>query len=167
MNSEIEKIYKDIDTILLKHKIFNDRGMVYALITGRHGFKRFHKKLTKKFFCWHLELENEIYNKYRISFESEYNNDIHKPLDLRDHLKTWDAKLREDLENLGALNNKYRLISGKGNDIIEEVIECMVHDYEKTGRWINRFEKTNWAEHDIMEVDQYLHTKYKLELNEK
>lgn len=149
-----------IDEIMLRNLIYNDKAMKYCHAIGFNGFKRMHRWNTKKFLCWHIDLENEAYNKYRMTLETQMQDFEYNPSDIISHFQKWDMKLGEDIKALGHYNNLYRDWAGKDNCIVDEVMALMCKNYEKAGRWHKRFTETK-SMHDMHDLDDSIHAKYK------
>jgi len=149
-----------IDEILLHNLMFNDKAMKNCHAMGFNGYKRMHRWNAKKFLCWHIDLENEAYDKYRMTLETKAADFDYNPSDLINHLQKWDMKLGEDIKALGHYNNLYREWAGKDNCVIDAALACMVKNYEKAGRWYKRFMETK-SMHDMHDLDDTLHAKYK------
>jgi len=149
-----------IDEIMLFHTMFNDKSMKHLHAMGFNGYKRLHRVNTKKFLCWHIDLENEAYDKYRMTLETKISDFDYKPNDLISHLQKWETKLGEDIKELAHYNNQYREWTGKDNCVVDSALGCMVKNYEKSGRWYKRFMETK-SMHDQHSMDDKIHEKYK------
>lgn len=156
----IPEILHDIDCVILWHKCFNDKAMKMCQAAGYNGFKRMHRYNTRCFLNWHMKLENEAYDKFRFTMDTHIDDFNIMWGSLVDHLKNWDAKLDQDIDELAMLNNEYRMCAGEGNCIVEKALHKMVKNHEKTGRWYKRFEETKSA-HDQHELDDAIHARYK------
>lgn len=168
MNSgkKIPDILMEIDKIICWHKMFNDKAMKACHAAGFQGFKRMHRVLTKCFLDYHLCLENEAYDKFRFTLDTEYEDMNYSVNSLIEHLKNWDMKLGQDIEKLAMLNNEYRMLAGVGNKIAKKSLKKMTNNHEKTGRWYRRFEETK-SMHDQFDLDGKIHEKYKAKENNR
>jgi len=162
MNTEmkIPDILMEMDKVLLWHKCFNDKSMKMCQAAGFNGFKRLHRYNTRCFLNWHLCLENEAYDKFRFTLDTEYEDFNYSTSGLIDHLKNWDMKLGKDIEKLAMLNNEYRMLAGVGNKTAKKALRKMTKNHEKAGRWYRRFEETK-SMHDQYDLDGKIHEKYK------
>lgn len=149
-----------IDEILLSNLMFNDKSMKHCHAMGLNGFKRMHRVNTRKFLCWHIDLENEAYDKYRMTLETKMPDFDYSISDIVSHFQKWEMELGEDIKALGHYNNLFRNWSGKDNCVVDEAMGLMCHDYEKAGRWHKRFMETK-SMHDIHDLDDSIHAKYK------
>lgn len=147
--------------IALKYVMLNDEAMNSMHLLGYNGFKRWHRIKTKEFLCYSIEIENDTIDKYRKKLDVDIVNIDYKPMSLKEHLSNLDNILLEDIKQLGILLNEYRGFVGKGYCVAEEMLSCLVKSYEKTGRWLKRFEETQWMGHDIHVLDDALHSKMK------
>lgn len=155
------QIFEEINKIALKHLMLNDDAMNQMQLFGYNGFKRMHRCKSKEFFCWHIGIENDSIDKYRTKIDDDIDNSKYLPTSFKDHLYSWDNILLDDIKKLAVFINKYRAITGITYGIAEDMMKCFVKSYEKTGRWIKRFEETQWGGHDCHIVDDKLHNKYK------
>jgi len=157
----MENFYKQVDAIITTHALLYDKAMKAMQFMGYNGFKRMYRCLTKEFWCYHVDLENELFNKYRQVLDTNLQDFNYKPANLKEHLTYMDTKLLQDIQELGKLNKQYMEQTGFECGLIKSVVGCMLHDYEKSGRWLKRFDESQWNRHDIAYVDDYLHAKYK------
>ena len=156
----IQEILQEMDSVMLWQKKFNNKAMKMCQASGFNGFKRLHRFLAKKFMCWHLELENEAFDRFQIVLESDVDDFKYSAGDLPDHLKTWAGYLETGMEKLAWLTNEYRMITGLGNCVAEAALCKMAKNYEKACRWHKRFKMTN-SMHDMYDFDAQLHEKYR------
>ena len=117
--------------------------------------------IPKEFYCAEIELINDHYDKYRTVFSIPYTEVRYEPKNLQSHLMDWDGKLKEGIKKLGELNKAHFEKIGVDNKVICKVLKCMLHNYEKVGRWYKRFEESGWLTHDMHCVDDRLHDKIK------
>lgn len=161
MENEIESLYKEIDSIILKHLMLNDNAMKLCQSWGYNGFKRLHRVNAKKMLCKHLELENCMFDKYRIVLKTEVKDTDFSASNIKYHLNQLRDLFYNDIKQLGQLNFKHIELIGVSNSIVEDVIKCFNHDYEKMCRWFKRFDESSWSSIDIHLVDDKLHEKMK------
>jgi len=157
------ELYKKINGVFQEHASINKKAMACCQSFGYNGFKRMHRCLAKEFFCFQIELSNELFDKYRIKFdESAMEPHIaYNPMSLKEHLSQWDTKLANSIKVLGDLNKEYFNAAGVDCKLVEKALCCLVKKYKKAGRWYKRFEETGWLAHDMHYVDDRLHDKYK------
>lgn len=158
---EIEQIYKNVDNIILTHLMINDKAMKITQSLGYNGFKRLHRCETKYLLCKHIDLENCYFDKYQKVLESNVNVPVYNPISLKEHLEKWKELLNRSIQELGELNQEHFDIIGITNGIIEDLICCFMKKYEKTCRWIARFNESDWNSIEMHSVDDCLHSKYK------
>lgn len=158
---EIEQIYKGVDEIILKHIMLNDKAMKLTQSWGYNGFKRLHRVNSKKLFCEHQKIENNMFDKYRKMLDINIDFVRYSTMDLKNHLEKWKNILYEDINNLQKLNYEHFEKTGISNDIIECILKIFFHDYEKVCRYIERFNESNWNSIDCHNLDDYLHKKMK------
>lgn len=154
-------LYSRIDAILYEHKCINKKAMALSHSLGYNGFKRMHRKDSKKYFKWCVDLENELFDKYRTKMTYTHRDYAYNPSTLKDHLANWDSKLIEAITELGKINKEHIDRTGVSNCIIEKALCKMIKRYEKTGRWYKRFEEGGWLAFDQHAVDDYIHKKFK------
>lgn len=159
-HKDMGQIFEAIDEIIMFHMMYNDKAMRYCQSIGFNGFKRLHRYNTRCFLDYHLKIENEAFDKYRMILDPKVSEFNYTAGDIVDHLHKWDMKLGEDIKKLGMLSNEYREMSGKDNCVIGEALGIMCHDYEKAGRWFRRFSETK-SMHDYHDLDDAIHVKMK------
>jgi len=157
----MEELYRKIDEILLSYTFIHEKAMKACQALGYNGMKRMHRCKAKEFYCLHIQLSNELYDKYRTVLDTNISDFNYKPTNLKEHLTWLDNKMKESIGMLGQYNNSYISSVGKSCGVVETAMGCLVHDYEKTGRWIKRFDESQWSSHDMHYVDDRLHDKYK------
>lgn len=163
---EIEEIYKQANSIVIKHLMINDSAMRYCQSWSLNGFKRWHRILDKFFNCKSLELETTMFDKYRKVLETEVGNPNYKPTNIKVHIQTWKSVLEADIKTLGNLDVEYIRNVGISNEIIKCIIEKMQKTYEKICRYEDKFNKSNWSYDYIFYEDNRLHEKCKKEEEE-
>ena len=140
----MEELYKKIDNVFLTHVLLYEKAMKACQAMGYNGFKRMYRILSKKYWCDHIGLANELYDKYRMVLDTNMTDFNYKPSSLKEHLTYMDSKLKSDIAELGRYNKAYFEETGVECGAIKDAVSCMVHDFEKTGRWIKRFDETQW-----------------------
>jgi hypothetical protein len=155
------EILEKVDEILLFHLMLNGDAMKAAHALGYNGFKRMHRCNEKYFNGLHLAIENEATDDFRMMLDSDVDFAKYKPSDLKDHLVKWDSVLAKDITELGMLNNAFRMHRGQGLRVIKKALCRMKKNYEKTGRWIKRFNESGWAPHDMHTIDDKIHADWK------
>jgi len=157
----MREIYNDIASVLCEHKHINENAMAICQSLGYNGFKRMHRCLSKDLYCLEIDLVNNYFDKYRDVFTIPHTDVNYAPKSLEQHLEWWDKKLLDGIQRLGEANKKHFDKLGVGNCVIKKALKCMLHDYEKCGRWYKRFVETGWLAHDMHVLDDRLHDKYK------
>lgn len=157
---DIGAVLEAMDEIMLSNMLLNDKAMKYCHMWGFNGFKRLHRYNDRCFLEYHIQLNNEAYDKYRMVLDTKVVEFDYKPMDLVDHLQKWENMLKEDIHELGKLNNKYREMAGKGNCVAEDAMHLMARNYEKAGRYAKRFAETK-SMHDMHSLDDEIHVKMK------
>lgn len=164
MEYDIETLYKEIDSIILKHIMMNDNAMKLTQSWGYNGFKRFHRINSEKMLCEHLKLENCMFDNYQIILKTDIanlKNDDYSASSIKYHLNQLKEIFYDDIKKLGKLNYEHIKLIGISNSIIECVLKCFAHDYEKVCRWFKRFDESGWNSIDIHLLDDRLHEKMK------
>lgn len=158
---DINTIYQEIDKVILKNLMLNDDAMKLCQSMGFNGFKRMHKYNIKFLLCEHIKLENNMFDKYRKTLETDVTSYKYKANTIKEHLYQWKLSIESDVKRLGDLNKEHFAQIGIDNNIIKCVLELLMHDYEKSCRWYSRFEEIQWNMHDIHYIDDKLHEKIK------
>lgn len=161
MEYDIESIYKELDTIIIKHLMLNDNSMKICQSWGYNGFKRLHRVNSKKMLCEHLKLENCMFDKYRKVLKIENVSTEYSPTSFKYHLNQLKELFYNDIIKVGKLNYEHIKLVGISNSVAESVLEYLNHDYEKFCRWYQRFDENSWNYVDIHLVDDRLHEKIK------
>ena len=160
--NEIQGILEHVRAIMLTHLMVNDDAMKATHALGYNGWKRMHRTNVRCFTDLHMGIENIAMDKHRIMLDAKVGAVSYKPANMKDHLMKWDDLMGQNLQELGQLQNAYRDHTGGGCCIITMAMKRMGKQYEKTGRWIKRFNESSWGSHDLHEVDDRLHNKLKL-----
>lgn len=158
---EISEIFKSTDEILLKELMFYDKAMMYAQGFGYNGFKRMFRVLTKKTLCWHIELENNLFDYHRLFLNAGASANTQNFSNIRVILESFKNMLATDLTQLAKLNQEHIAQTGISNCVIENMIKCSREKWNKVSRWITRFNETNWNIIEIHIVDDATHKKMK------
>ena len=131
--------------------------MIICQSIGYNGFKRWHRRRVKKFKCWSVGLENELFDNYRKQPNISTMPSMYSPTGLKEHLLSWDSCLENALGQLCKLSFKFLEATGVINCFIKKAICRLQKDREKVRRWYHRFEECNWSAHDIHVLDMFLH----------
>lgn len=138
-----------------------DDLMKYAQSFGYNGYKRMFRCLQREFDEFHIKLENYMFDYFRTILDTKIDYTPIVPVNIKSILETYNNALKTNISDLGKLNNEYFTNNGVDCCIITNMIKCMMCKYEKTSRWIQRFNDNNWNLVDIHIVDKELHEKYK------
>ena len=106
-------------------------------------------------------LSNELFDKFRIKSNFKEYELNYSPSSIEEHLKSWDKALLNAIQELGNLNKKYYEETGMNCEIIECSLRKMIKDYEKVGRYLKRFNESDWLTLDMHIVDDKIHEHYK------
>jgi hypothetical protein len=155
------EIYQSIAKTLRELTQMHEQAMAHAQAWGLNGFKRKYRYVAKKFHCAELELSNCSFDRYQTKLLITAGSTNYAPTNIREHLSQWNTRIAQLIESLGELNAKHFDVCGLQNGIVTDVLEALLHDLEKTRRYIKRFEETQWSAHDIHVLDDNLHAKYK------
>jgi len=148
------KLFKEL---MLKH----ESAMMICQSIGYNGFKRWHRRRAKKFFCWAIGLENELFDNYRKTPTLAIMPSTYSAESLKEHLAAWDACLEHGITALIDISKQFIDRTGLPNCHVKCAIKCLAKDREKTRRWYARFTDSNWSAHDTHIVDDMLHAKEK------
>lgn len=157
----VEDILSDVSDICIHQIMFNSDSAGICQKINMHGLKRVHRHLSKKFHCYYLELLNNSINDYDHIPESHSEFRPYSVSSFKDHLYYRLELLQCHIRTLGELSKEFFCITGVVNCDIERMLHCMYKSLCKTRRVIQRFDFTEWAPHDIMMWDYYLHKKMK------
>lgn len=161
MVDSVAELYESIYKVINFHCKLNKFAMSKMHSLGYNGFKRWHRYRSKQFFDLEICLCNELYDKFRISLTHKDYELSYAPNSMEDHLKNWDKALLSSVEELGSLNKEHYELTGSRCKIIECVMHKLIRDYEKVGRYLKRFNESDWLTLDIHIVDDKIHEKYK------
>ena len=161
MFESVATLYEKIGKILTAHCKLNEIAMSKTHAMGYNGFKRWHRYRSGQFFEFKLCLANELYDRFRISLNLKDYELTYSPVNIEDHLKSWDSALLNAIQELGVLNKECYELIGTNCSIIEKAMHKMMRDYEKVGRFLKRFTESDWLTLDMHIVDDKLHCKYK------
>lgn len=161
MEESITELYENINKILTIHCKLNKMAMNACHSLGYNGFKRWHRYRSRQFFELKICLANELFDKFRIKSNFKEYELNYSPNSIEEHLKSWDKTLLDAIQELGNLNKKYYEETGMNCKIIECSLRKMIKDYEKVGRYLKRFNESDWLTLDMHIVDDKIHEHYK------
>lgn len=161
MSENVKALYEAVHKVLLTHSKLNCKAMCAAQALGYNGFKRWHRYRSKQFFDLALKLSNELTDRFRIKADFRDYELNYSPASLEEHLKTWEKAVLDGIQELGELGKSYYELTGTKCGIVEAAITDMSCDYGKIGRYIKRFNESDWLALDMHIVDDRLHDKYK------
>ena len=161
MEESITELYENINKILTIHCKLNKMAMNSCHSLGYNGFKRWHRYRSIEFFELKICLANELFDKFRIKSNFKEYELNYSPNSIEEHLKSWDKALLDAIQELGNLNKKYYEETGMNCKIIECSLHKMIKDYEKVGRYLKRFNESDWLTLDMHIVDDKIHEHYK------
>lgn len=161
MSERITSLYESIGKVLSIHCKLNEISMVVCQSIGYNGFKRWHRYRSRQFHEWKLCLANELFDKFRIAYDFKHYEVNYSPKSLQEHLSTWQTSILDAIQELGTLNKEYFNETGSESKIICDVLCCLMKDYEKLGRYISRFNESDWLVIDMHYMDDKIHEKFK------
>ena len=163
----MQELYNSVIKLFCQlSKSYKD-AMVLCHSWGYNGFKRKYRRRARFFHNWEICLMNELIDKYRMTPATTHNPvPYDKPTKFEEHFPLWDAFLKSSIDSLVGFSKKFIDQVGVENCVLKDALSCLVHDYEKTGRYHKRFDEMGWNKHDMHIVDDLLHAKEK-ELEEK
>lgn len=157
----MQELYNQIVRIFCQIIRATNDAMILCHSWGYNGFKRKYRRMARHFLDWKLCLENELFDKYRVSAVDTHETIAYKPNGFKDHFVQWDKFLKENIDVLSGLSKQLFDASGLKNCIVKDALCCLFKDHEKTGRYYKRFTEGGWLPHDIHVVDDLLHIKMK------
>ena len=162
MAENVKALFESVHKVLSVHCKLNKHAMSALQSINYNGFKRWHRYRSKQLFELDIKLANELFDRFRIKpdfkdYELSYN-----PASVEDHLKSWEKALLDGVQELGELSKKYEELTGMSCEVIRCALKELVYDHEKVGRYIRRFNESDWLALDMHIVDDKLHDKYKL-----
>ena len=143
---------KLFDELMQKHRC----AMAYCQSWGFNGFKRWHRRRSKKFLCLAIGIMNDLFDRHWEVAETAISPAPYHATDLINHLEKWAGVLDKALAFLATLNKKYFDANGTENRLVKEAIHRLMKDREKARRWHKRFLFTK-SEHDMHVLDDKLY----------
>ena len=161
MADSVKALYGSVYKVLSVHCKLNVLAMNAAQSLGYNGFKRWHRHNAKCLFEKKMCLMNELFDRFRIVADFKEQEISYSPASLDEHLKAWEKALLDGIQELGTLSKEFFSQTGMRGEIAECTMKMLSHDYEKAGRFIKRFNESDWLTLDMHTVDDQLHEKYK------
>lgn len=161
MSEQVKSMYERINKVLSVCCKLNKLAMNATHSLGYNGFKRWHRCRSRQFFEMKLCLANELFDRFRIVANFKDYEVNYTPMNIEEHLKSWEKTVLESVMELGEINKGYFELTGLECEIVKCAMHKLTRDYEKIGRLIRRFTESDWLTLDMHIVDDKLHCKYK------
>ena len=161
MEDSARAVYERMCKVVCVHAKLNELAMSATQALGYNGFKRWHRHRARRLFDCKLRLMNDLFDKFRVRPEIGDYEVTYAPKTLEEHLKSWEKALLSAIEEVGEANKEYFALAGTRCELADELARCFAHDFEKVGRYIRRFNESDWLALDMHIVDDRLHDKYK------
>jgi archaellum component FlaC len=161
MSESITEIFNSIHDVISTYRKVSIKSMSIMQHLGYNGFKRWHRYRSKCLFEIELKLANKLYDNFRIVPNFKDLDVNYNPSNIEEHLRSWDKLLLDSVQELGKLNIEFTKQTGMSCELIEKSICMLSKDYEKVGRYLKRFNDSDWLTLDIHIVDEHLHEKFK------
>ena len=153
----MKELYDSIIKVLKELEVKNENAMIICHSLGYNGFKRWHRRRTKMFKCWAIQLANDLFDNYRAKAIVPTTNASYSIMSLKEHLAEWDKFLEISLISLTEKNKDFFDSTGTMSCVLKKAIHQLQKDREKVRRWFTRFSETNWSAHDVHVVDYFIH----------
>ena len=161
MSEQITDIFNSVHDVISTYKKVSIKSMVIMQHLGYNGFKRWHRYKSKCLFDLELQLMNKLCDEFRITPNFKDLDVSYTPSSIEEHLRNWDKLLLDSVQELGKLNIEFTKQTGMPCKLIEKLIHKFSKDYQKVGKYLKRFNDSDWLTLDIHIVDDCLHKKYK------
>ena len=161
MSESITDIFNSVHDVISTYKKVSVKSMVIMQHLGYNGFKRWHRYRSKCLFDLELQLMNKLCDEFRITPNFKDLDVSYAPSGIEEHLRNWDKLLLDSVQELGKLNIEFTKQTGMSCELIEKLIHKFSKDYQKVGKYLKRFNDSDWLTLDIHIVDDCLHKKYK------
>lgn len=161
MSEQITDIFNSVHDVISTYKKVSIKSMVIMQHLGYNGFKRWHRHRSKCLFDLELQLMNKLCDEFRIMPNFKDLDVSYSATGMEEHLRNWDKLLLDSVQELGKLNIEFTKQTGMSCELIEKLIHKFSKDYQKVGKYLKRFNDSDWLTLDIHIVDDYLHKKYK------
>lgn len=160
-SDKIRYIFSEVANIFSNYSSINFNAMVIMQSLGFNGFKRWHRIRSKEFHALKICLANELFDVFRKKADFKDELISYDVPSMEVHLKTWDSFLKESILKLGDLNKEFYNETGLECEIVSKAVKIMKYDYEKVGRYYERFSSSDWLNLDMHIVDDCVHTRMK------
>ena len=160
MSDKIDSVFTSIHSLISSYRKINFKSMSIMQSMGYNGFKRWHRFNSKCLFKMELCLANELYDKFRIPPSFKDVDLSYSVSTMEEHLKSWEAFILSSIQELGKLAMEYYQLTGTSCRIIYKLMDMLEYDFEKVGKYLKRFNESDWLALDVHIVDDFLHEKY-------
>jgi hypothetical protein len=153
----VKELYDGIIKVFKELTFKHEAAMSICQSLGYNGFKRRHRRRSKKFLCLEIALANELFDNYRKQVGLTSIPGTYSASSLQEHLAAWDHVLETNIIALIDLSKQFFDRTGLMNRHVKTALCCLQKDREKIRRWYARFTESNWSSIDTHCVDDALH----------
>jgi hypothetical protein len=159
-------ILKDMGNLALYLLMSNTEAMKASQMLNFNGFKRKHRYRSHQYFdiMQALQCYSFCYSGENIKLDSPEL--VYNPLTLKEHLIFMVKDTNDKLKQIGALNMEFNVSTGFDCGKAECIKKILLEDMIKFKRWLDKFNKVEWNESVMNEVDMHIHEKYKAKEND-
>ena len=160
--------YLDILKIGCQLEYALNDAMILCQSWGYNGHKRLYRYYNKRFHCYLIGIENEMYDDHFIVAPLQNESyPAYQPADIKEHSAKWLATLKDACKKLAT--NNVALVQATGKQSCH--VKCLLKDVyklkEKAHRFWQRGENVEWMAHDLHRQDDVLHDKMKAKEGDK
>lgn len=160
-NEAIKLIKKAID-VFAQGEATHDSLSRIAHTLGLQGFKRWHRLQSKEDREMRIYIQHYTIDMFSVNLEPSWDYEMENPTNIKEHLEgylDWEIYV---YENISSISNE--LVIKNFNNESKKISECLcdvAKEIEKTRRWLQDFEYTEYDATYIKLTDKALHDKIK------
>lgn len=158
---ENNSMLDDLGSICLEELMLSSDAYVCMINMNMCGYKKLHRRLSKKFHDLYLCLQNESMERYGKPLSTFKNFKVYKTESMQEHLKNWNSTLKEHYKRTGFIIKEIFDKEGYISENAQNLQRLLYKNIIKNDRIIHKLEDLNWSMESIYDNDAFLCKKIK------
>lgn len=146
----------------LKGVMFHSKASRTAHMWGLQGQKRWHRWQMHTDFCELVKLQHYLIDQFGENYEPHVEDDLPPLADLEAFFRGYQEYESRYYTIMSDIANQLTLANYSNEaHMIREMLEGVSKEFEKCRRWLQDYQKANWAWSYVRVMDDKLHDKIK------